>query len=199
MKNNTWIQTMALGAVTILAATASTAVGQVLNEAEAEGSSLSQEDLPKEPSFSEFTQVFGSWSVQCREGTDGPRCFVQTIIRQSNPQPREILVIRVSQRDDAVRADVVTPNLVKLDRGVALTVGEEVYEGQYRICGPASCSSSLDLEVDALEGFRSAEQMGVSFYVFSSKAEDGQRVVEVPVSLVGFSAAYDEMLASLEN
>lgn len=173
-------------------------VAQVLNEppgvpAPTGGTGTSEVTDPAAASFSQITRIYGNWSMQCSERSGDERCFVETVVRQSKPQVRDVVVLRFSQSENGMRATIVTPNRVKLDRGVVLSVGDASFQAAYSICGPVNCNALLEADASLEEALRGGTELGVSFYIFAPTEESGEREIRIPVSLTGFAPAYDNL------
>lgn len=179
-------------AMAVLTALVGPAFAQVLNT---EGT-----DAPAETAgstnFSQTTSVFENWSVQCREAAGKKTCYSETVIRQSKPKVRDLLVLRMSKGAEGTDLAIVTPNRVKLANGVVLTVGDTSLTGAFVICGTANCNAQLTLTEDVQSALASQEQAFVSFFIFSAKEESGEKEIKLPVSLAGFAAALDNLAAN---
>lgn len=185
-------------AMAVLTAMVSPAFGQILNtegtDAPAETAAPAEAAAPT--NFSQTTSVFDNWSVQCREAADKKTCYSETVIRQSKPKVRDLLVLRMSKGADGTAMAIVTPNRVKLANGVVLSVGDTSLPGAFVICGATNCSAQLTLTDDVQAALSSQEQAFVSFFIFSSKDEGGEKEIKLPVSLAGFSAALENLAAN---
>ncbi len=146
--------------------------------------------------FSQTTSVFENWSVQCREAAGKKTCYAETVIRQSKPKVRDLLVLRMSKGAEGTDLAIVTPNRVKLANGVVLTVGDASLPGAFVICGATNCSAQMTLTEDVQSALASQEQAFMSFFIFSSKEESREKEVKLPVSLAGFSAALENLAAN---
>lgn len=162
--------------------------------ADATSAGTSEVDPTAGASFSQITRIYDSWSLQCRERSGEGKCFVETVVRQSKPQVRDVIVLRFGLDGDGVETTVVTPNRVKLDRGVVLTIGDESFTGNYVICGPTNCNASLPSEADLADILRAQTELTVSFFVFAPADQGGEREVKIPVNLSGFSQALDHLV-----
>lgn len=179
---------------TLLAIVAATALAgpsaaQVLN---VEGVPV-PEGAPAPTNFSQTTNVFENWSVQCSETAERKTCFSETVIRQSKPKVRDLLVLRMSKGADGIDMAIVTPNRVKLENGIILTGGDTLLTGEFVICGATNCSAQLVLTQDAQDALAVQDQAFVSFFIFASKDEGGEKEIKLPVSLAGFSAALENL------
>lgn len=145
------------------------------------------------PSFSQITRVYDNWSLQCQERSGEGRCFVETVVRQSKPQVRDVIALRFSLADGGVQATIVTPNRVKLDRGVTLAVGDQTYQTQYAICGPTNCNAVLAPQGGLEAVLRTQSDLSVSFYIYAKPEDGGEREIKIPVSLSGFATAFDHL------
>lgn len=173
------------------------ASAQILNDSAAPTqatSDIASDPVSSEPSFSQITRVFDNWSVQCRERSGEGKCFVETVVRQSKPEVRDVIVLRFSQGESGIEAAIVTPNRVKLDKGVVLSVGDSTMVAPYAICGPGNCNAVLQGDANLIEQLRSQEQLSVSFYVFAPAENGGEREIKIPVALAGFVTSFDHLL-----
>lgn len=181
-----------LAALAVLTLLVGPVIAQVLN---VEGTDATA-DAPAPTNFSQTTSVFENWSVQCRAAAEKKTCFAETVIRQSKPKVRDLLVLRMSKGAEGTQMAIVTPNRVKLANGVILTVGETSLPGAFAICGATNCSAQVILTDDLQAGLAAQEQAFVSFFIFSAKDEGGEKEIKLPVSLAGFSQALENLAAN---
>lgn len=172
--------------------------GQVLNKSggtpPAEEAGASVVEPGASANFAQITRIYESWSVQCREQSGEGRCFVETVVRQSKPTLRDVIVLRLAKAPEGVQVTIVTPNRVKLDRGATIGVGGQNHAAAYSICGPVNCNAALTSTRDLVDRLRAQKEIAVSFHIFAPAEEGGEREIRIPVSLAGFAAAFDNLL-----
>lgn len=183
--------------VALCAALALPVTGQVLNtETETvTPDGASQAEAPAAgPSFSQITRIYDNWSLQCRERAGEGECFVETVVRQNKPRVRDVIVLRFAQGKGGIETTIVTPNRVKLDRGVILGVGDQAMTAAYAICGPVNCNATLPARTELGDLLKANTEVSVSFHVFAPAEKGGEREIRIPISLAGYAAAFDHLV-----
>lgn len=183
--------------VALCLGTALPVVAQVLNGSAADPGATAEAaggEQSAGPSYTQITRIYDNWSLQCRERSGEGKCYVETVVRQSKPEVRDVIVLRFSQAENGLEAVIVTPNRVKLDRGVSLTVGNKALSASYAICGPVNCNATLPPQEGLADLLKTQDQLAVSFHIFASADEGGEREIKIPVTLAGFATAHDHLV-----
>ncbi|WP_197279339.1 invasion associated locus B family protein [Devosia sp. A16] len=147
---------------------------------------LAQATLPG--GASALNEAHGSWTVNCTLVEAGKDCaFSQTA---GNPQTGTALVAVELAAPSGNKAEgmLLTAFGLRLDAGVRLGIdGQQLGEAlPFLTCVSTGCLVPLDLDEVAL----SAMKVGTTLEVTGVKVDDGQPVT-VPLSLAGFTAAYN--------
>lgn len=184
---------LGLFAISVAIAMIGPTFAQVLNVESTEASTGSS--APS--NFSQTTSVFENWSVQCREEADKKFCYSETVIRQSKPTVRDLLVLRISKGVDGLNMVIVTPNRVKLANGISFKSNDDtLMTAPFIICGATNCSAQQALTGETLAALSGQQQALVSFFIFSTESEGGEREIKMPVSFAGFAAALENLAAN---
>lgn len=147
---------------------------------------LAQATLPG--GASALNEAHGSWTVNCTLVEAGKDCaFSQTA---GNPQTGTALVAVELAAPSGNKAEgmLLTAFGLRLDAGVRLGIdGQQLGQAlPFLTCVSTGCLVPLDLDEVAL----SAMKVGTTLEVTGVKVDDGQPVT-VPLSLAGFTAAYN--------
>jgi len=136
---------------------------------------------PAQPNRS--IEIYGSWSVQCVTREETRECFAETRVRVTEPEPRDVVLIRVTRREGALVVAVAVPEGVLLTSPVALVADELRVEATYQICRAQQCTARVALSSAVVSDLESRSEMQVLFVL------PGQREVTLPISLDGFNDA----------
>ena len=136
-------------------------------------------------------EVYQDWRVRCEEaGEDGPgRCFMfqNLVLREGNRQLLN-LAIGFPQEDGPAVGILMLPLGIALPPGVQIQIDEgEPVRIQFEHCISAGCRAPFPLEEGLVESMKAGKQAKVTFY------DASRRPVELPVSLAGFTAAYEAL------
>jgi len=149
---------------------------------------------PSEPGLE--VRQFQDWAVRCgRPAEDAPQTceMVQQRLDEQGQTVLAIAVGRVPNTDDPGML-IILPLGIWLPPGVVLQVdgGEEV-PARIERCERRGCQVELLLEGNALTLLKAGTEANVLFQIYD---ENGQpKVVGVPFSLLGFTAALNEIMA----
>ena len=140
---------------------------------------------------------FQDWTLQCKtvSAAKSEVCEMQqAIVNQQNKRVMLAVVGRVRNSD--------TPGmLILLPLGIALPPGVflKVDDGERRridlkICEKQGCHVEVLLEPDLLAQLKAGNKAVISFYVYDRQGKEKE--VNIPISLLGFSAALAEVMKS---
>ncbi|MFT5112381.1 MAG: invasion protein IalB [Parasphingorhabdus sp.] len=141
---------------------------------------------------------FQNWAVRCTRQADTTKKACAMFQRLNLDTGQHILTVQlVKQVIDKDTAEIVdtaiftVPWGVHLKRGLVIAIdGGELKQNAYERCDPQGCYAGMLLRDDLLKALKSGNEMKVSF------VEPRGQAVTVPVSLVGFTAAYKAFNAS---
>jgi invasion protein IalB len=150
------------------------------------------EAAPAEPPLE--LERFQDWAVRCGQPEGQPQEICEMLQERSNKEGRPIMgvaVARVANSPDPGML-IILPLGIALPEGVALRIddGEEVPVEVQR-CQRRGCEVEVLLEPDLLASLKAGQQANVLFHV---EQPQGVQKVSVPISLLGFTAALDEVL-----
>lgn len=177
-----------------------TAWAQTLNKpapaAPAPGQSVTLDETQNKAldSYSQITRIHDNWSLQCRERSGNEQCYIETVIRQTKPHVRELIVLRVMPHDGKLAGTIVTPNRVLLQNGVTLSAGNEEFKADFLICGPQNCNAAFETDLGARERLSQLPEIFVSFHVPApNQGAQSQQEIRLPINLTGFAAALKDL------
>jgi invasion protein IalB len=139
---------------------------------------------------------FQDWAVRCGAPAEGAPEACEMVQQRLDEQGQTVLAIavgRVPNTDDPGML-IILPLGIWLPPGVVLRVdnGEEV-PARIERCERRGCQVELLLEPKVLTLLRGGTEANVLFQIYD---ENGQpKVVGVPFSLLGFTAALNEVMA----
>jgi invasion protein IalB len=140
-------------------------------------------------------QHFQDWAVRCGRPEGQTQEICEMLQERSDEEGRPMMgvaVARVANSPDPGML-IILPLGIALPEGVALKVddGEELPVPVQR-CQRRGCEIEVLLEPDLLGQLKTGRQATVLFHVEQPK---GVQRVAVPISLLGFTAALDEVLS----
>jgi invasion protein IalB len=139
---------------------------------------------------------FQDWAVRCGAPAEGAPEACEMVQQRLDEQGQTVLAIavgRVPNTDDPGML-IILPLGIWLPPGVVLRVdnGEEV-PARIERCERRGCQVELLLEPNVLTLLKAGTEANVLFQIYD---ENGQpKVVGVPFSLLGFTAALNEVMA----
>jgi invasion protein IalB len=138
---------------------------------------------------------FQDWAVRCGQPARGGPEACEMVQQRQDEQGQIVLFIAVGKlpNTDNPGMLIILPLGIELPPGAALKVdeGEEV-PAQIRRCVRAGCEVELLLEPAILARLKGGTEANVLFQIAD---EQGRRTVGVPFSLLGFTAALNEVMA----
>jgi invasion protein IalB len=136
----------------------------------------------------EATQTFEHWSIACQPNQAGQsECLMfQDIIADGTDQSIMRVTVVKTPRSALI---VTTPLGVILPQGLILAIDQqEASRMQYQICIEPGCRAQIDLAPELVQRLKSGVGATVTIV-----GPNGQPIA-VPVSLKGFTAAYDALI-----
>jgi invasion protein IalB len=143
--------------------------------------------------WAQGSEKFGAWTTRCETAHDQVEggCFIyqNLVLREGGQRVLQFAVGFVNNTPEPV-ALLSLPLGISLPPGVTLRVdaGASATLTVER-CEPDGCRAGLKLQTSLLQQLKTGEKVTVSFH------DAERKVIEVPLSLVGFSAG----LASLKG
>lgn len=130
------------------------------------------------------------WQVACGQQADVKHCSMSQ--QQQNAKSRQrVLAIELQSVNGKLEGALVLPFGLSLDRGVALQIDDATVRGplQFRTCVPAGCIVPLSFDAPSIEALANGTLLKIK------TVGDGGKELALSVSLKGFSAARDRMVA----
>jgi invasion protein IalB len=134
------------------------------------------------------TAPIGSWVKLCNteEGTEVEICVISQELRDSNTAQ---LIASVTVReipDQPAVLIIAVPTGVLLPPGMRVQIDQaEAKPAEYAICFPNACIARMEIDEEFIHAMKAGGQLGIAVM-----GGDRQQV-GFPVSLVGFTKAYD--------
>lgn len=132
-------------------------------------------------------QKFGDWTVGCEQANGGQLCNISQIVQ--NPQSKQSVLVAIARPPQG------EPQfLVRVPLGVILTegVGVKVDDGKgvrlpFVQCMPNGCQTIVPMEADTITKMKAGNALNIVFVA------PGGQPVTAPLSLKGFTAAFDSL------
>lgn len=149
-----------------------------------------QEEPAQEPE--QEAQVFQDWRVQCQQAAEGQRercyMFQNLVYRESGQTVLSLQIGRTSAGGEPV-AVFILPLGVILPPGLRMEIDDGApTELDYQQCNQQGCIARLPLAEPMVDALKQGLEANVTFEAF---VEGQRQPVTVPVSLKGFTAAFD--------
>jgi invasion protein IalB len=149
---------------------------------------------PAEPGLE--VRQFQDWAVRCGRRAEGGPEACEMVQQRLDEQGQTVLAVAVGKvpNTDDPGMLIILPLGIWLPPGVVLRVdgGDEV-PARVERCERRGCQVELLLEPNVLTLLKSGREANVLFQIYD---ENGQpKVVGVPFSLLGFTAALNEVMA----
>lgn len=149
-----------------------------------------------DPAAGELTEIvrdtFDDWEVRCL--ASGEECFMYQLALDENDNPvAEVSLVKLPAGSGAsAGATVVTPLGTLLTSGVTLQVDDgEQRQYPFNWCSQVGCFSRFGLD----DGSVAAMKAGNTAQMTMASIGAPEAPITVPVSLMGFTAAYDSLTA----
>jgi invasion protein IalB len=149
---------------------------------------------PEAPEFE--TQQFQDWAVRCAKQGPGATTACEMIQQRQDDQGQTVLAVAVGRVANTANPGmlIILPLGIWLPPGVVVKVdeGKEI-PARIERCERRGCQVELLLEPDVLKLLKAGTRANVLFQIYDEKGEP--RVVGVPFSLLGFTAALNAVMA----
>jgi invasion protein IalB len=149
---------------------------------------------PSEPGLE--VQQFQDWAVRCGRADEGASQACEMVQQRQDEKGQTVLAIAVGKvpNTDNPGMLIILPLGIWLPPGVVLRVdnGEEV-PARVERCERRGCQVELLLEPKVLTLLKSGREANILFQIYDEKGQP--KVVGVPFSLLGFTAALNEVMA----
>jgi invasion protein IalB len=140
------------------------------------------------------TQQYQEWLVRC--GRPGGQEVCEMVQQPVGENGKPVMAVAVGKVPGNPNPGMIIllPLGISLPPGVSLRIddGAEI-PARVERCERQGCQVEMLLEPDLLSSLKAGRQVTVDFHVHR---QDGLQRVRVPVSLLGFSAALDEVVGS---
>lgn len=135
---------------------------------------------------SSLTETYGDWTVRCeiitRTQTSERICVVNQV--QTNAQGQRVIAVELAPSADGVAGAIILPFGLAVTQPVTLTIDEgEPITASFSTCVPAGCIVPIAAGSETLNAMRAGTALSIA-----AQNVDNQPL-ELPVSLMGFSAA----------
>ena len=136
-------------------------------------------------------QQFRDWTARCEtlpDGSKAPCYLVQIVLLKEDNQPLLHMAVRNQSAGEEPAAFISLPLGVSLPGGLSLMIDEsQPLRLRYERCDRNGCHAPLPLDADLVNRLKGGRWARVSFF------DTTRREVSVPVSLLGFTAAFDSL------
>ncbi|MFT4708210.1 MAG: invasion protein IalB [Ascidiaceihabitans sp.] len=139
-------------------------------------------------------EIIGDWEMRCIKAEEGAKdpCQMYQLLDDGDGTPvAEFSLFRLPDGGKAkAGATVVVPLETSLPQQLTITVdGSSSRRYPYAFCNPVGCYARIGLTADDLAGFKRGNTAMIT--IVPAVAQDQK--VELPLSLTGFTAAYDQV------
>jgi invasion protein IalB len=140
-------------------------------------------------------QKFQDWMLRCKQPEGKPE-YCEMHQRVDNRKGERVLLAVVGRvpGSDSPGMLVLLPLGIALPSGAFLKIDSgEPQPLEFKLCDRSGCRIETLLKDDLLAKLKAGTKATVTFYVFD---QQGRQQIDVPVSLLGFSAALAEVMKS---
>ncbi|MCG7521620.1 invasion associated locus B family protein [Ruegeria sp. Ofav3-42] len=140
-------------------------------------------------------EVFSDWRVTCQAKEQGFVCQMQQSVSAEEDGP-PVFLLSVSDNEDTGQsyAVITVPVGVYLAPGIELHVDKRrPFKVLYEVCDQLGCHAGFRLNGDVLAAFRKGLEVRARVWTARDKA------IDFPVSLRGFTAAYNQFRTAGNN
>jgi invasion protein IalB len=140
-------------------------------------------------------QQFQDWTLRCKQPEGKPEACEMHQRVENRKGDRVLLAVVGRVPDlDAPGMLILLPLGIALPPGAFLKIDSgDAQPLEIKLCERAGCRIEMLLKPDLLAKFKAGTKATVTFYVFD---QQGRQQIDVPVSLLGFSAALAEVMKS---
>ncbi|MCI2398265.1 invasion associated locus B family protein [Aliiroseovarius subalbicans] len=148
----------------------------------------------RQPGQTYVDEVFGDWERKCAHNPNGDDpCQIYQLLKDQNDNPvAEISMLRLPDGGQAAAgATVVVPLETLLTQQLTIAVdGGQSRRYEFRFCAQLGCIAQIGFTGAEIASFKA----GVVAKATIVPAAAPDQKVELPVSLSGFTAAYDSLV-----
>jgi invasion protein IalB len=137
---------------------------------------------------------FQDWAVRCGAAAEGAPTACEMLQQRQDEQGQTVLAIAVGDvpNNDNPGMLIILPLGIELPPGAALKIGQgDDVPAQIRRCMRHGCEVELLLEPAILARLKAGTEANVLFQIVGDQGQP--RTVGVPFSLLGFTAALEEI------
>lgn len=146
------------------------------------------------PALAQETKTFSDWQVVAQEGED--RCFMAISVL-SKKADIPLASINVFRRKTVENEEIPAIMTIKVPLGVSLTSGvayqhvasQEAVGFAWQYCNQSICMASGGVSLDELANLKKRNRIELGY-----RPLPGSKSLVIPVSLRGFTAAWNELL-----
>lgn len=139
-------------------------------------------------------EKFKDWTAKCGKLSEASKqevCHIFQVITDSKEPKNAILAVEIGYLPDEKQpiAQFTLPLGVLLPPGLQLRVDESEETGRvpFTVCDPVGCKAMVRLDAEVIERFKK----GIKLNILIANPEG--RVATIPISLSGFTAAFDSL------
>lgn len=154
-----------------------------------------QEETPLEPAAEAppANQVLTGWNKFCNPDpiSEEEGCIVVFRAYQEDQMIGQISLSYLISDPDNIVLSITVPIGVLLEPGIQLTVDDgEAANAPYVICDPTFCYSESNVDPSFVNTLKAGGELTVSFLIPDFE-NGGAQQLDLPITLIGFTAAYD--------
>ena len=132
---------------------------------------------------------YQSWTVNCTQEADQRQCAMSQSLNLQNQSGLLLRVELQRNAEGAASGIVIVPFGLDITKGISLSIdGGPRWNLPMRTCQNFGCVVPLTLGPGIVDQMKQSNTVQISLYTL-----DGGQTLEVPVSLVGFTAAFDAL------
>lgn len=148
------------------------------------------------PGSAYLADTHGDWEVRCIRIPDetDPCQMYQRLFTEDGEAVAEIVVFNLppDAGEAVAAAEIITPLGTILTQQIAISVdGGQVKRYPFRFCDPMGCVAQIGLTDGDIQSFRRGRAANMVIAHLSL-----EEPFNVPISLMGFTASYEQVLAS---
>lgn len=174
-------------------ATESTAPDAATADADAPAAPAARD--PEGPGTYYAKTEHGDWTIRCiRAGQGKDPCEMYKLLTDEDDNAvAELTLVPLENGDVAAGATLVAPLETDLIEGLGFRVDQADFRGYpFSFCAPVGCVSRLGFTPEELAGMKRGRTATIQLLPFGG---DPASPVQLPISLTGFTAAFDELTA----
>ncbi|ODT60478.1 MULTISPECIES: invasion associated locus B family protein [Paracoccus] len=174
-------------------ATESTAPDAATADADAPAAPAARD--PEGPGTYYAKTEHGDWTIRCiRAGQGKDPCEMYKLLTDEDDNAvAELTLVPLENGDVAAGATLVAPLETDLIEGLGFRLDQADFRGYpFSFCAPVGCVSRLGFTPDELAGMKRGRTATIQLLPFGG---DPSSPVQLPISLTGFTAAFDDLTA----